>query len=114
MLEENVEGTVVLWEGEGGWLVYEYTGTYKFMFPESRAWVGHRCDSSHHVASNLQYVFNGLIDHTTMSNNTGFFSAEMPEPKGICGWCDTLIPSEVQGVVMLYNYGKEGEQHGVQ
>lgn len=102
MTEYNVEnamvedGVAVLWEYDEGWLVYEYTGFIKGMYPAARAWIGHRCMDTQ-MASNKQYC--------------GFVSAEMQEPRGICGWCDSIIPSEVQGVAVLYNYGKEGERH---
>ena len=88
------DGVEVLWDYEGGWVVYEYTGFLKDVYPARRSWVGHRCA-------------HGL----TPADGCGFVSSEMQEPKGICGWCDTAIPSEVQGVAALYNYGKEGERH---
>ncbi len=88
------DGVSVLWSYEEGWLVYEYTGRIKGMYPARRAWVGHRCSSA--------------IKHP---QGCGFVSAELQEPRGICSWCDTVIPPEVQGVTALYNYGKEGERH---
>ena len=93
------DGVSVLWENDNGWLAYEYTGFLKDVYPACRAWVGHRCRPSVHPPNVTSIV--------------GFVNAEVSEPKGTCSWCDTKIPSEVQGVVMLYNYGQEGEQHGL-
>ena len=90
------DGVDVLWDYEEGWLVYEYTGLLKNMYPAKRAWIGHRCGGS----------------WSPQSGHVGFVSAEMQEPRGICGWCDNTIPPEVQGVAVLYNYGAEGERHG--
>lgn len=93
--DNDENGIEVLWEYEAGWLVYEYTGFLKGMYLAKRAWIGHRCT-------------NGMQDDP--ANKVGFVSAEM-QGKNICGWCDTVIPDEVHGVVTLYNYGKEGERY---
>jgi hypothetical protein len=90
--ENDEDGVEVLWDYEGGWLVYEYTGFLKAVHPAKRAWIGHRCRA-------------GIV-----SNGVGFVSAQI-QGKNICGWCDEGIPDEVHGVMSLYNYGKEGERH---
>jgi hypothetical protein len=88
------DGVDVLFDYEGGWLVYEYTGFLKKVYPSRRAWIGHRCA-------------HGL----TAVNGVGFVNAQQQGKEG-CGWCDTAIPDEIHGVMALYNYGKEGERHG--
>jgi len=93
--DNDGDGVKVLWEYEDGWLVYEYIGRLTGMYPARRAWIGHRC------AKEIQQD----------PAHCGFVSAEMQNPMSICGWCDTAIPPEVQGVAALYSYGKEGERH---
>jgi hypothetical protein len=95
--DNDGDGVKVLWEYEDGWLVYEYTELIEELFPSKRSWVGHRCQNTK-IAGFLSSI-------------NGFVSAEMQHKSNICGWCNTVIPPEVQGVVSLYNYGKQGEQH---
>ena len=85
------DGVDILFDYEGGWLVYEYTGFLKGVYPAKRAWIGHKC------ASGIQY-----------GSGCGFVSAKI-QGSNDCTWCSTAIPDEIHGVVALYNYGKEVE-----
>jgi hypothetical protein len=92
--DEGGDGVEVLWDYEGGWLVYEYVGFLKDMYPAKKAWIGHRCTDG------MRYS----------EREVGFVSAQQ-QGSNACGWCDTGIPDEVHGVMALYNYGSEGERH---
>ncbi len=94
--QHDNDGVEILWDYEGGWLVYEYTGFLKEMYPAKRAWVGHRCGDGR--------------AYTFQQRGVGFVSAQH-QGSNTCGWCDSGIPDEVHGVMALYNYGKEGERH---
>jgi hypothetical protein len=91
--DEDGDGVEVLWNYEGGWLVYEHTGFLKEMYLAKRAWIGHRCTVVHYSGREV-----GFVSAQHQGSNT-------------CGWCDSGIPDEVHGVMALYNYGKEGERH---
>jgi hypothetical protein len=94
MQDKDGDGVEILWDYKEGWLVYEYVGFLKNMYPAKRAWIGHRC--------------TGRLGAS--GRQVGFVSAQH-QGQNTCGWCDSGIPNEVHGVMALYNYGKEGE-HG--
>ncbi len=85
------DGVEILFDYEGGWLVYEYTGFLKEVYPAKRAWIGHRC--AHGI---------------TAPGGVGFVNAHQ-RGSDDCSWCDTAIPHEIHGVMALYNYGQETE-----
>ena len=98
--QDDKDGVEILWDYEEGWLVYEYTGFLKKVYPAKRAWIGHRCQTDTQPGG-----------WQRDRGRVGFVSAQL-QGENICGWCDEAIPNEVHGVMALYNYGKEGERHG--
>ena len=90
---QHTDGVDILFDYEGGWLVYEYTGMLKKIYPAKRAWVGHKCTDG---IRTLKYGGCGFVSAQSQGNND-------------CTWCDTAIPDEIHGVVALYNYGVEVE-----
>ncbi len=111
MVDLSKNGVEVLWEYEAGWLVYEYTGFLKKMYPAKRAWIGHRCHSSVKVGTAERAAFVVTkYPRGGRASGVGFVNAQ-ERGKNCCGWCDIGIPDEVHGVMALYNYGSEGEGH---
>ncbi len=118
--EADKDGVGVLWEYEEGWLVYEYLGFLKKVYPAKRASIGHRCYASMQYGNNDYVAFANTTYAVRGKNNegianlkaqgVGFVNAQV-QGKNICGWCDGDIPDEVHGVMALYNYGSEGERH---
>ena len=107
--KNDKDGVEVLWDYEGGWLVYEYTGFLKKVYPAKRAWIGHRCYDSMKDDNN-DYVAFANTTYAGEGKGVGFMNAQ-EQGKNTCGWCDEGIPDEVHGVMALYNYGNEGEGH---